>query len=159
MPQQREFIAHPPRARQRPLVAAQGRRAGVGVVRGAAQAAIGRAETVRPREADVALFRFGRHRAGGGLRAFALRRHEVGGHGGAGAGFFQQLLDQPLGLRVAAFAELLVADAALRVDEVQRRPRAIAEGAPDGVAAVQGDGVGPVNATEVTAWVPKTGAI
>jgi hypothetical protein len=53
----------------------------------------------------------------------------------------EQPLDHALGLLVAAFAELLVADDALLVDEVERRPTVIGESAPDGVVVVDRDRV------------------
>ena len=40
---------------------------------------------------------------------------------------------------VLAFAEMVVADAALRVDEVVRRPVLVVEGAPDRVVVVDRD--------------------
>ena len=53
----------------------------------------------------------------------------------------EQTLDDALGLLVASFAEVLVADDALRVDEVQRRPVVVVEGAPDRVVVVGSDRV------------------
>jgi len=51
----------------------------------------------------------------------------------------EQPLDHALGLLVTSFAEVLVADAAVGVDEVQRRPVVVVEGAPDCVVVVDGD--------------------
>ena len=53
----------------------------------------------------------------------------------------QQLLDDALRLLVAAFAEVLVADDAVGVDEVQRRPVVVGERVPDLVVVVDGDRV------------------
>ena len=53
----------------------------------------------------------------------------------------EQPLDDALGLLVASFAELLVADDALLVDEVQRRPVVVVERAPDRVVVVDRDRV------------------
>ncbi|MEI9983319.1 MAG: hypothetical protein WDN69_09040 [Aliidongia sp.] len=47
------------------------------------------------------------------------------------AGLGQQLLDHRLRLLVFAFAEMVVADASLRIDEVMRRPELVLERAPD----------------------------
>src|SRR3954454_24028540 len=43
----------------------------------------------------------------------------------------EQPLDHPLRLLVASFAEVLILDDALGVEEVQRRPVVVREGAPD----------------------------
>ena len=43
----------------------------------------------------------------------------------------EQPLDDALGLLVASFAEVLVADDAVLVDEVERRPVVVGERAPD----------------------------
>src|SRR5262249_24179524 len=56
-----------------------------------------------------------------------------------GAGFCEQRLQDLFRLFVFTLAELLVADFALRVDEVERRPVLIPERAPDPVLAVDGD--------------------
>jgi hypothetical protein len=53
----------------------------------------------------------------------------------------EQPLDDPLGLLVPALAEVVVADDALRVDEVERRPVVVVEGGPDRVVAVDDDRV------------------
>jgi hypothetical protein len=54
----------------------------------------------------------------------------------------EQLLDDALEFLVASFTEVLVADDAVPVGEVQRRPVAVGEGAPDLVVVVDGDRVG-----------------
>ena len=53
----------------------------------------------------------------------------------------EQTLDDALRLLVASFAEVLVADDAVGVDEVERRPVVVCEGAPDRVAVVDRDRV------------------
>src|SRR5918994_1181454 len=53
----------------------------------------------------------------------------------------EQALDDALRLLVASFAEVLVADDAVRVDEVERRPVAVVEGAPDFEVVVDRDRV------------------
>ena len=54
----------------------------------------------------------------------------------------EQLLDGAIELLVAAFAEVVVADDAFTVGEVQRRPVVVGEGAPDFVVVVDDDRVG-----------------
>jgi hypothetical protein len=51
----------------------------------------------------------------------------------------EQLLDNALRLLVASLAEVLVADDASRVGEVERRPVVVGEGAPDLVVVVGRD--------------------
>src|SRR5215211_5511236 len=53
----------------------------------------------------------------------------------------EQLLDAALELLVASFAEMVVADDAVPVGEVQRRPVVVGEGAPDLVVVVDRDGI------------------
>jgi hypothetical protein len=53
----------------------------------------------------------------------------------------EQPLDDTLRLLVASLAEVVVTDDALRVDEVQRWPVVVGEGAPDPVAVVDRDRV------------------
>ena len=53
----------------------------------------------------------------------------------------EQPLDDALRLLVASFAEVLVADDAVPVDEVERRPVVVVEGAPDLVVVVDRDRV------------------
>jgi hypothetical protein len=47
----------------------------------------------------------------------------------------------PYAIRLASFAEVVVADDAVRVDEVERRPAAVRKGAPDLVVVVDGERV------------------
>jgi hypothetical protein len=49
----------------------------------------------------------------------------------------EQLLDDVLRLLVASFAEVVVANDAFLVDEVERRPVVVVEAAPDGVVVVE----------------------
>jgi hypothetical protein len=53
----------------------------------------------------------------------------------------EQLLDDALGLLIATLAEVLVDDDAVGVDQVQRRPVVVVEGAPAGVVVVDRDRV------------------
>ena len=53
----------------------------------------------------------------------------------------EQPLDDALRLLVASFAEVVVADDAVRVDEVERRPVVVVERAPDLVVVVERDRV------------------
>jgi hypothetical protein len=66
-----------------------------------------------------------------------FRLHADPFHGGELALDAEQLLDDALGLLVASFAEVLVADAPACVDEVERRPVVVVECAPDRVVAVE----------------------
>src|SRR5215469_5363746 len=53
----------------------------------------------------------------------------------------EQLLNETLRLLVASFAEMVIADDPLRVDEVHRRPVVVVESGPDRVVVVHGDRV------------------
>jgi len=53
----------------------------------------------------------------------------------------EQPLDNALRLLVTPLAEMIVADDAVRVDEVERRPVVVGEGAPDLVVVVERDRV------------------
>src|SRR5436190_8160923 len=53
----------------------------------------------------------------------------------------EQPLDEALRLLVTPFAQVLVADDAVRVDEVERRPSIVVESAPDVVVVVERDRV------------------
>lgn len=52
----------------------------------------------------------------------------------------EQPLDGALRLLVASFAEVVVADDAVRIDEVERGPVVVVEGAPDLVVVVDATG-------------------
>jgi hypothetical protein len=60
---------------------------------------------------------------------------------GRAVSFREELLDQPLGLVVAALAERMMADAAIGADEIDRRPGLIVERPPDREVIVDHDGV------------------
>ena len=68
------------------------------------------------------------------------------------AGFGEQLLDHALGLVVGAFAEVMVADAALGVDEVVRRPVLVVERAPDRVVVVDRDRIADLADPSPPCW-------
>jgi hypothetical protein len=53
----------------------------------------------------------------------------------------EQSLDNALGLLVASLAEVAVAEDALSIDEIERRPVVLAEDAPDPVAVIDHDRV------------------
>ena len=57
------------------------------------------------------------------------------------AGLPQEHLENHLGSLVLTFAEVVVADPALGIDEVERRPVVVVEGLPHGVVVVDGDRV------------------
>ena len=54
--------------------------------------------------------------------------------------FRQQSLNDHFGLLVFALPKVMVANAATRINEVQRRPILVVEGAPDGVVVVDAIG-------------------
>jgi hypothetical protein len=83
------------------------------------------------------------------LHAERLDRHEL-------ALDAEQLLDDALRSLVAPFAEVLIADDAVPVGEVERGPVAVGEGVPDRVVVVGGDrvidrshGRGPAHALDL----------
>ena len=55
------------------------------------------------------------------------------------ASFREKKLNDLFGFVIVAFAEMMIAPASLRIDEVVGRPISIVEGAPDGVVAVDRD--------------------
>ena len=74
----------------------------------------------------------------------------------ANSAFGQQCLDDHFRLFVGALAENMVSDTPLRIDEIQRRPILIVEGAPDDMVVVDRDRVidpqvfhGPANVVRV----------
>ena len=81
--------------------------------------------------AEVGLGRLQRPPVGRHLQAAGLDHHEVLVDVLC-AGLEQELLDDHLGHGVLALAEVVVPDAALGIGDVQRRPEAVGEGAPDG---------------------------
>ena len=70
-----------------------------------------------------------------------LRLHTEPFDGGELALDVEQTLDEALRLLVAPLAEVLVADDAVRIDEVERRPVVVGERGPDRVVVVGRDGV------------------
>src|SRR5690348_991168 len=66
--------------------------------------------------------------------SFTSDANQVARHGG-GSVFTQEFLDHPLGLLVLAFAEVVITDSALPIDEVVGRPVVVAKRVPDGVVA------------------------
>src|SRR5919112_6540666 len=85
-----------------------------------------------------------------------LRLHSHPFHGHEFALDAEEFLDHALRLLVAPLAEMLVADDAVRVDEVERRPVIVGEGAPDRVVVVGRDRIvdrsllrGPPHAVDV----------
>ena len=57
------------------------------------------------------------------------------------AGHVEQLLDGALSIFVVAFAEVVQANGAVAIDDVQGGPIPVREGVPDRVVAVDGDGI------------------
>src|SRR6266542_725094 len=110
-----------PLAGQRPVVQAQVLRARIGAVLAARRAEI---RLGRPEVVPVGLR----------LHAEPFDGHEL-------ALDAEQPLDEALRLLVTPFAEVLVADDAVRVDEVERRPSIVVESAPDLVVVVERDRV------------------
>lgn len=53
--------------------------------------------------------------------------------------FREQLLNDLFGVRVIAFAEMVIANLSLCIDEIMRRPVLIIQRASDGVVVVDGD--------------------
>jgi hypothetical protein len=53
--------------------------------------------------------------------------------------FRQKKLNNPFGFVVVAFAEMVIAPASLRIDEIVRGPIFVVEGSPDGIVAVDGN--------------------
>ena len=72
------------------------------------------------------------------ISSYAIR--DPGQNGGPV--FFQKFLDDPLGLGIFAFAEVVITDSSFRIDEIIRRPVFVVERIPNLVVAVDGDGVG-----------------
>ncbi len=101
---------------------------------------VGRRGLVGVRVAEVGLLRAYVLEVRCGADAAGVDGRHRGRHLGVGMRFGQQAPDRLLGLRVVAFAELVVAHAALRIDEVQRGPGLVAERLPDREVVVDGDG-------------------
>ena len=97
-----------------------------------------RLKVLRARRADIVLRRLQARPIGGHFSASGIDRHQLIAETGD-SGVAQQRLNDHLRLLVIAFAEFVVSNAALRVDEVERRPILIVEGAPDRIVGVDGD--------------------
>src|SRR6185503_9137946 len=137
--ERRLFLANGPAPFERPLVEAEPLRHRI-VVRTPKHLAARRREALGARVPDVGLRRNDADEIGCQRRAFAVRRDEIRGDRGA-AGLGEQLLYHAFRLVVLAFAEVRVADVAVRVDEVVRGPVLIRKRAPDGVVVVDRDGI------------------
>jgi hypothetical protein len=72
------------------------------------------------------------------LEALRIDRHQILRDVG-GTTFHEQLLDHHLGDLVLALAEVVEANLALRVCDVDRRPEVVGERSPHPVVAVHGD--------------------
>src|ERR1700729_4349349 len=103
-----------------------------------ADRAAGRSEILGPGKTDVGLGRLDVGGVGGGLGARRAHGNHVYGQV-ALAGLGQKLLDHLLGFGIVALAEEVVADLALGVDEIIRRPIFIVERAPDRIIVVDRD--------------------
>ena len=126
-----------PRAFERPVVERE-RRAGISLGLVAPEPA-GRNEAVGARITDVGLGRLELGQRGGGLGPGRSCPSAIVGVRGRMAGLGQQLADDPFGHRIFALAEMVVADAALGIDEVMRGPVMVVERAPQDVVVVERD--------------------
>ena len=122
-----------------PMVESQPRGSGV-AVRRIQDRIIGRGEVLGAFVAEVVLGRPQAVPVGGSLHAAGIHGDQIRADA-AGAGVGQQLLQDHLGLLIAALAEAMVADLALGVDEVEGRPVVVVEGSPDRVVVVDRDRV------------------
>ena len=129
---------HRPFTGKRPLIEAQARRNGVDVARvhrGTAR----RREILRFLMADVG---FGRLQAApvcADLWTMRLDGNGLAIDPAAGSRCCQQLANSHFRFFVVAFAEVVIAHAPCRIDEVERRPVVIAEPTPDRAVVVDGD--------------------
>src|SRR5258707_3554879 len=130
------FFSDRPISRQRPLVET-GRRGGIDVS-DVFHAAAGRYEVFGLVVAYVCLRRCNVAHVGRRLGAGSVDRDDIGRHFGL-AGFGEKSLYGVLRLLIVSFAEMVVAYAALGVDEVMRRPILVVERAPDGVVVIDRD--------------------
>src|SRR5438132_10593917 len=85
--------------------------------------------------ADVCFGRSDIIHVGGGLGSRSGYRNKAGRLRGC-TGLGKELLDHPLGAVIIAFAEMMMANTALGIDEVMRRPIFVVEGAPDRIVVV-----------------------
>src|SRR6185312_10470114 len=70
-----------------------------------------------------------------------IHRDDAAGHVLV-AGVSEHSLDDAFGLRILSFAEMMMADLAVAIDEIMRWPVFVVERAPDLVLVIDGDGVG-----------------
>ncbi len=131
------FLSRRPVTGERPLVELELRRHRVRA-RLVRRHAIGRREVLRPLVAEIILRRPQVPPVCRRLDALALHRHQPLAHRTA-VRLRQQQLDHLLGLVVCALTEVMVANPAPRIDEVDRRPVVVAEGPPDLVVVVHRD--------------------
>ncbi len=97
----------------------------------------GRGEVFGASVADIGLRRAHGAVVGGALHALAF--HGAGdGRQSLGTRLGEQLPQGGLGLVIVSFAEMVAANATLRVDEVVRRPVFVVERPPDAIAVVDG---------------------
>src|SRR5262249_24872269 len=75
---------------------------------------------------------------GGGFNATPLDRNQFLTDA-VDSGCGQQSLKNHFGLFVLALAELMMANMPLRIDEIERRPIVVVEGAPDRIVAIDRD--------------------
>jgi len=135
--QQHALAFHRPLAAQAPLVRSKlGRR--LVDLRAISDDPARRRKTARTFVAQIALVRQRRRGARCRFDTLPLGRHEAR-RNLRPARLGQQLLDHLLRLVVLVLAELVVADAPLRVDEIERGPVLVVEPAPDREVAVDGD--------------------
>jgi hypothetical protein len=85
--------------------------------------------------AEIGLWRRQRGPVRGGLDPLSFDLDDT-------AGFVQQRLHDSLRLAVAALAEVVECNRPACVRDVERGPVAVRKGVPDGVVAVDGDGIG-----------------
>ncbi|SMP00021.1 hypothetical protein SAMN06265221_1562 [Paracoccus laeviglucosivorans] len=135
--QARMFLTDGPVAGQTPFV-----QAGIGCSVGVGRIGhhVAADEILGPQIADIGFGRPDRRQIRGSL---GPRRTDV--HDAVrdrAARFGQQLLDHPLGAVIIPFAEVVMPDLALGVDEVMRGPILVLEGAPDGIVVVDRNRIG-----------------
>src|SRR4051794_39478457 len=125
-----------PLALQVPLVQRE-RRRGI-ALRLVVREAAGRGEPLSPVIADICLRRSDLARRGG----FGPRRLDVGHcRNRRMSRLREKLTDYALRKRVLTLAMMMVADAALSIDEVVRGPIAVLERVPDHIAVIESDGI------------------
>src|SRR5262245_23413602 len=136
--QRAERLLYYPIAAKGPMVEPQLRRDSIDPLLSQNRAA-GRGKSLGTLVAEVVFRRFQVRPVGGSFNAAALDGDQVLWTKAAGAGLLQQFLNEFFGLLVLAFAEMMMARAPLRVDEIERRPILVLEAAPYGIVVVDGD--------------------